>query len=313
MADVVLRSVFESRGYTRPIEDGRVTIPGVKLDIVKVVPINKAMNAVANGEYDLGEITLVDYILTRHFGRPLTALPVFVNRNFHHHRIWYHTRSGIKAPKDIEGKRVGVKSYTQTAPVWNRGVLASEYGVDIDKVTWVNIQGPHVGEFRDPPNVVPATPGKSLMELLESGEIDAADDPGRPWSDRGEPWKYDLNVIKPLVTNVQEAATEWYHRTGSYPIMHVLVVKRDAVARRPTVLRELYNAFVAARDLYMENLDPKEMQMRGRAIVGRNFLPYGVAENRPTIDMLCEFCFNQKITPKRYQVEDMFDFEFIAR
>ena len=314
MTDLVLRAVFESRGYTTPVANGTIKIPGVKLDFVKVPAINKAMKAVADLEYDVGEITLVDYILARRFGRPLAGLPIFVNRNFMHDRIMYHTRSGIRAPKDLEGKRIGLKRYTQTAPVWNRGILAMEYGIDLDRVTWVATETrANVSEYRDPPNVVPAPPGKSLAELLESGEIDAADDPGRPWTDRKETWNYDKNVIKSLIPNGQEAAADWYRRTGIYPIMHVLVVKRDSIAARPSLMRELFDAFVAAKKQFMENLtDPAEFRIRGRSIVGRDFLPYGVEVNRSVIDLMCEFAYRQKITPNRYRVEDLFDPDTIA-
>ncbi len=309
MTELTLRTAFEMRAYTRPIADGSIRIPGVKIDFVEYPAINKAMKAIADRlEFDVGEITLVDYMLARQFGKPLAGLPVFVNRNFPFARIMYHTRSGIRQPKDIEGKRVGLKRYTQTAPMWNRALLAAEYGIDFDKVTWVAVEfGGNVTEYRDPPNVVAAPPGKSLAELLESGDIDAADDPGRPWSDRGETWKYDPTVIKPLIPSSKEAAADWYRRTGIYPILHVLVVKQDAIAKRPTLMRDLFEAFVQAKQAYMKNIeDPADLHIRGRDIVGGDFLPYGVGPNRATLDMLCESAWRQKITPNRFRVEELF-------
>lgn len=306
MSDIILRAVFQRRGYTNAVADG--TLPGVRLDFVEIDLIAKAMPAVCDLEYDIGEITLVDYIQCRSLGKPLVGLPVFVTRNFLHSRIWYHTRSGIAGPKDLEGKRVGLKSYTQTAPFWNRGVLASEYGVDLSKITWINLEPPHVREYVNPPNVHPMSAHAELAQMLESGEIDAADDPGRPWTDRGETWKYDPAVIKPLIANGKEAAADWYRRTGVYPILHMIVVKREALDRRPSLAADLFGAFVRARDGWMATVsDPAVLRQRGRDIVGRDFLPYGVEPNRKTLECACRFVHDQAMTPTLLTVEELFD------
>ncbi|REE75471.1 4,5-dihydroxyphthalate decarboxylase [Rhodococcus wratislaviensis] len=304
----VLRTVFESRGYTSTVADGTLAIPGVSIDFVDAVPISSAMNAVADGlQFDVGEITLIDYMIARELGRPLVALPIFPNRNFPHDRILYRADSGIEVPKDLEGKRIGVKSYPQTAPVWGRGILHDQYGVDLNRVTWVALEGAHLDDFRNPSNVEMAPAGSSLAELLASGDIDAADDPGRPWRDRGERWDYDSTEIKPLVPNPAQDAADWYRKTGVYPILHVIVIKQEVLTARPDIARTLFDAFTTAKQAYLDVLDdPTELKARGRSIVGPDFLPYGISPNRAAIDTLCEFAHHQKITTTRYQVEDLF-------
>jgi 4,5-dihydroxyphthalate decarboxylase len=306
--NITLRAVFQRRPYTNAVADGAIDVPGVKIDFVEIDLISKAMPAVCDLEYDIGEITLTDYMMCRDLEKPIVGLPVFVTRNFLHNRIWYHTRSGITSPKDLEGKRVGLKSYTQTAPFWNRGVLSTEYDVDVSKITWVNIESAHVREYNNPGNVEPAPDGAELAEMLESGEIDAADDPARPWTDRGETWKYDRETIRPLIPNGKEAAADWYRRTRVYPILHMIVVKRDAIDRRPSLAADLFAAFVRARDDWMPTItNPAVYQQRGRDIVGGDFLPYGVVANRATLELACRSAYDQAITSRALKVEDLFD------
>lgn len=307
MTEQTLRTVFQRRPYTNAVADKGIGTQGAALHFVEMDLISKAMPDICDLKFDIGEITLTDYIMCRDFGKPIVGLPVFVTRNFLHGRIWYHTRSAIKTPKDLEGKRVGLKSYTQTAPFWNRGILASEYGVDLGKITWVNLEPAHVAEYRNPGNVEPAPVGATLAEMLESGAIDAADDPGRPWSDRGETWDYDPDVIKPLIPDARHAAIEWYDRTGIYPILHMIVLKQDAIERVPTLASDLFAAFVRARDEWMPTInDPAVYRQRGRDIVGKDFLPYGVEPSRPTLELACRQAYEQGLTSKPIGVEDLF-------
>lgn len=313
MTDTALRSVFQRRPYTNAVADRGIGRDGVRLDFEEIKLISKAMPAICDLQYDIGEITLTDYLMCRNFGKPIVGLPVFITRNFLHGRIWVHARSGITGPKDLEGKRLGLKSYTQTAPFWNRGVLASEYGVDLSKITWVGLEPAHVAEYRNPANVEPAPAGASLAELLDAREIDAADDPGRPWSDRGETWEYDPEVIKPLIPDARAAAVDWYGRTGIYPILHMIVIHQAALDKVPTLAGDLFDAFVRARDAWVPTItDPAVYRQRGRDIVGKDFLPYGVAPSRPTLELACRQAFEQGVTSRAFEVEDIFPPEIMA-
>lgn len=311
MNDKVLRAVFQRRPYTNAVADGLLQ-PNVTLDFVEVDLIAKAMEAVCDLEYDIGEITLTDYMICRDLKKPIVGIPVFVTRNFLHDRIWLNKNAGINSPKDLEGKRVGLKSYTQTAPFWNRTILSSEYGVDLSKITWVNLEDGHVRDFRNPDNVVPAPAGATLAAMLEAGEIDAADDPARPFTDRNEKWNCDPNLIEPLLEDTRQAAADWYARTSVYPILHMIVLRQGALDRIPSLAGDLFHAFCKARDDWMLQItNPAVFSQRGRDIVGRDFLPYGVGPNRETLEFACKHAYEQGVTTKLLTVSDLFPQEII--
>jgi 4,5-dihydroxyphthalate decarboxylase len=125
-------------------------------------------------EFDRAEMAITTYILARSFDKTITGLPVVVSRNFHHRRMVYNAKSGIREPKDLEGKRVGMRAYTHTMPLWNCGVLQHEYGVDLDKVRGVAFEGAHVKAYQKPSNVEMAPAGKKIGAMLTDGEVDAA-------------------------------------------------------------------------------------------------------------------------------------------
>src|SRR5262249_5635082 len=158
-------------------------------------------------------------------------------RNFHHRRLLYNTRSGIREPKDLEGRRVGLRAYTQTTPLWVRGVLQHEYGVNLDKITWVAFEEAHVKAYLSPPNVEMAPAGKTLSEMLLDGEIDAAI--GADGAQSPD--------VQPLIPNAAEAEVAWFKQHGVYPINHMITVKNDLVAERPGILAELFAAFREAK------------------------------------------------------------------
>lgn len=312
MTDTILRAVFQRRPYTNAVAD-ELLRPKLTLDFVEVDLIAKAMEGVCDLEYDIGEVTLTDYMICRDLNKPIVGIPVFVTRNFLHDRIWVNTRAGIKSPKDLEGKRVGLKSYTQTAPFWNRTILSSEYGVDLSKITWVNIEDGHVRDYRNPANVIPAPAGATLATMLEAGEIDAADDPARPFTDREEKWDYDPELIKPLMSDSHAASADWYKRTQVYPILHMIVVKQSALQRFPSLAADLFNAFCKARDAWMQQItNPAVYRQRGRDIVGRDFLPYGVEANRATLEFACKHAYEQGVTAKLLGINDLFSPEITS-
>ena len=127
----VLKTLLGTYPYTKAIKDGTIKIPGVELEFVEIEPVHDGFGAMADRlEFDVAEMAITTYILARSFDKQITGLPVVVSRNFHHRRMLYNTKSGIREPKDLEGKRVGIRAYTQTMPLWNRGVLKNEYGVE---------------------------------------------------------------------------------------------------------------------------------------------------------------------------------------
>ena len=220
MPSPVLRTAIENYGHTTALKDGTITSPMLDLEHVEVSPVPMIFRRMVRGlEFDVAEMALATYFFARAHGRRFTGIPVFLTRAFYHGGLRYHRRSGIREPKDLEGTRVGVRSYTFTPGVWTRGILAAEYGVDLDAVTWVLSGDEHVQEYVAPANVV-SSPHNDLARMLLAGDIDAAIAPG----------PVDSPDIQPLFPEARQPDDAWHRRTGIYPISHLLVVKDAALA-----------------------------------------------------------------------------------
>jgi 4,5-dihydroxyphthalate decarboxylase len=304
----VLKTLLGTYPYTKAIKDGTIKIPGVELEFVEIEPVHDGFGAMADRlEFDVAEMAITTYILARSFDKQITGLPAVVSRNFHHRRMLYNAKSGIREPKDLEGKRVGIRAYTQTMPLWNRGVLKNEYGVDLDKINWVVFEGAHVKAYQNPSNVEMAPAGKKIGQMLLAGEIDAAI--GADGAESPD--------IKPLIPNAAEVEVEWFKKHGVYPINHMITVRNDLVAENPSILEQLFAAFKEAKQAYMQHLDgpgplsaADQNMIRLKGIVG-DPLPYGVAANRRAIEMAAQFAYEQHIVPKLYTVEELFRPEVI--
>src|SRR5256885_197479 len=211
-----LRTALATRGHTEALKDGSVKPRTFEFEFEEVPVIIKAFRRMVRGqEFDICELAMTTYLVSRAHGKPFTAIPVFPMRAFHHGAIVYNTKSGVQTPKDLEGRKVGInRGYTVTTGVWARSILQHEYGVDLDRVTWVLSGDEHVTEFRPPPNVVAIEPGRTLEDLVVSGEIAAAIGV-----------QIDSPDVKPLIANAQEAGFEALRRTGHYPINHTVVVR----------------------------------------------------------------------------------------
>jgi 4,5-dihydroxyphthalate decarboxylase len=254
-------------------------------------------------EYDICEMAFTTYICARAYNKPFTAIPVFVTRNFHHWAIFYNERSGIRRPKDLEGRKVGVnRGYTVTTGLWARGVLQSEYGVDLDKITWVATDDEHVAEFAAPGNVDYGQRGKPMRELLLDGVVDAA---------IGE-IGVEAPEIRPLIPDARNAAFDYFRRTGIYPINHGVVVKNSLLREAPWITDELIRAFEAAKSVYLKNLDASagisswdKAAIDNAKVVGDPF-PFGIENNRKALQAITEFAVDQKMVPRRFSVEELF-------
>jgi len=305
ITSLALRTAVGSYGNTKALKDRTVMTPGIDFDFVEISPVYKAFRSmVQHLEFDVSEMALTTYMLAKHFDKQFTALPIVLVRIFHHGTIMYNLKSDIREPRDLEGKRVGVRAYAQTGPTWSRGILQSEYGVDLSKVTWVTFEGSHVDEFQDPDITVRAPAGKELKDMLIAGEIDAAISPQRIVAPE----------VQPLFVNASEAEAKWFRKTGIYPVNHIVVVKSDLAASHPWVLRKLFDAFKTAKEIYLERLKTNgpsstddELKLRLMGIVGGDPLPYGVRSNRKAIEAMARFAFDQKMLPRLYSVEDLFD------
>ena len=245
--------------HTLPLKDGSIPIEGVNADFVKVEPIIAAYRRmVRTVEFDACELASTTYFIARAFGAPFKALPIFLKRSFHHAGIVCREDAGIKTPKDLEGKKVGVRAYSVTTGVWTRGILASEYGLDTDKVTWVVDDEEHVTQLQLPPNVVHVPEGESLVSMMASGKIQAGftsragigrqGPPKAGWEDIPPPAP---EIYHDLLENTAQLESEWFLRTGIYPMHGLLVVKDSLLAEHPWLAKSLYTAFSKAKEQYV--------------------------------------------------------------
>jgi 4,5-dihydroxyphthalate decarboxylase len=255
-------------------------------------------------EFDICEMAITTYICAREHGKRMTALPVFLVRAFHHGAILLNRKVGIRAPNDLEGRRVGVnRGYTVTTGVWARGILQEEHGVDLDKVTWVLSGDEHVAEYRPPANVVPIEQGKTLSEMLISGELAAA-------------IGVEVNHpdVKPLVPNPLEAGLAALRGRGHYPINHLIVVRDELLHAHPGLAGDIFEAFGKAKRLYLERLKANaierptgadEVHRRVMEISG-DPLPYGIGPNRKVLETLVQHALAQHIIKAPVAVEQLF-------
>ncbi len=304
--------------YTEAIKSGRIPIEGIEPDFVTIVPQVAAYRRMVRAqEFDVCELAPTTYLIARAHGAPFIALPVFVSRLFHHGGLLVRPEAGIRGPKDLDGKKVGVRAHSVTTGVWARQIFIDEFGLDIAKVTWVVDDEEHVRELRLPANVLHAPPGRSLFAMMESGEIDAGFAGNAGIGRSGAPgggWRAEDTARYPdLFANPAALEAEWYHRTGIYPIHATVVVKDAVIAEHPWVARALFDAFTRAKMEWLASLrtgaasTPIDRRYRAlSAIVGDDPLPYGLAANLPTITALIDTAFKQGLIPNRLTIGDSF-------
>lgn len=306
MSELHLKAVTRTQGNNQALKDGTVAPAGVVLEFEEVpVLVHAFRRMVRELAYDVCEMALTTYVCAKAHGKRFTALPVFLVRGFHHGAVVYNTRSGIREPKDLEGRRVGVnRGYTVTTGVWARSILQDEYGVDLSRVTWVLSGDEHVAEYRPPANVVPVEPGKDLAEMVASGELAAAIN-----------IDVDHPDVAPLIPDATEAGFEALRRRGFYPINHLMVVKDELLDAHPDLAVRIFDAFAEAKQLYVERLrsdavtapTPTDLMcQRVMQITGGDPLPYGIEPNRAVLELLIRHAVSQRILKRPVAVESVF-------
>ncbi len=283
---MALTTVIRTTPLVAALKDGRVEPDGYTLRFGEVQPITKAFRIMCRElAYDVCEMAATTYLVARDHGKQFTALPVFVTRGLHH--------TAIKArrpgdPRELEGTRVGVnRGYTVTTGVWARGILATEYGVDLGRVTWVRSDDEHVAEFVPPPNVEDLRPGEELVDLpAVVGDVKS-------------------DELVPLIENADAAAVRALER-GLWPVNHLVVVKDELLAAHPGVAAALVDAFERAKELYLAGGDVQPLHARVRDLIGGDPLPYGLETNRAVVEQLVDHAFAQKILRRRPSVDELF-------
>jgi 4,5-dihydroxyphthalate decarboxylase len=249
-------------------------------------------------------MALTTYICARAHGKRFTAVPVFPMRAFHHGAILYNPKSGVRSPKDLEGRKVGVnRGYTVTTGLWARSILQHEHGVDLNKVTWVLSGDEHVAEYVPPANVVPIDKGKTIEELLQTGELAAA---------IGVP--VESPDVKPLIGDAPQAGLRALRERGLYPINHTIVVRNDVLAAHPALAADLFDACAQAKRVYVDRLktgaiaEPTKGDETFRKVmeITGDPLPYGIEPNRHVLDAIIRYSVEQGILTKPVSVDELF-------
>jgi 4,5-dihydroxyphthalate decarboxylase len=315
---IPLKIAIADYPHTSALKNGSIPIEGVDAEFLSIHPQIAAYRRMARQvEFDVCEIAPTTYIIARAYGAPFVALPIFVMRRFHHSGLLVRPDAGIREPKDLEGKKVGVRAYSVTTGVWTRGILIDDYGLDSSKVTWVVDDEEHVTQLKLPHNVVHTPEGTSLADMMASGELAAGFAANAGIGRAGSPtggWKeVDASQYPELFPNWAELEASWHARTGIYPIHGTIVLKDELVARHPWLPRALFDAFSRAKNEWLERLRSGEANTPGdqkyrsfTKIVGDDPLPYGMGPNLPTIKALEDTAYKQKLTPSRMPIDRLF-------
>src|SRR5215472_16974709 len=221
-----LNTMLGNYPITKPLKSGAIRSDLVDFDFVEVkVANNLFKQIVRDAKYDVAELAIVTYLQAKAFGKPYVLLPAVIVSRGQHHTIAYNPDRGPLKPSDLNGERVGVRAFTVTTGTWVRGILASDYGVDLSKVEWITFEDPHLAEYRDPDIVKRAPAGKELVQMLLDGEIDAAVVGDKLPDPR----------LKHLIPNPDAVAQKWAERHHGVPINHMPVVRSELAKSRPDV------------------------------------------------------------------------------
>ena len=282
---VTLYSLLGNHAGTVALKDGRVQSPLVTFDYADVkVPNTQFKALIRDQKYDFGELAIATCLQGYEYRKPYALLPATIVGRNQHHTIFHNADRGPLAPADLSGKRVGVRAYTQTTGAWVRGVLAEDYGVDLQSVTWVTFEEPHLAEYREPANVERAAEGKTLKQMLLAGEIDAAILGDVP----------EEGPLKHLIPDHVEEGRRWAGTHGGVPINHIAVIRQSIVDSQPDVVLEVYRVLGesrAAATLPTGVDDP---------------LRFGVGATRQSLELMVTYAFQQGLISRRPAADELF-------
>jgi len=314
MSSLALTLAIGDYDRTGALKTGAVRPQGVDLNILTLSPEEIFYRMGRFLEFDVCEFSLSTYTIRRGRGEPMIAIPVFPSQMFRHSSIFIGDKAGIREPKDLRGKRVGVPKYHMTAAVWIRGLLEDEYGVAPKDIRW--FEGGEGAKVKEvdvtlPPDVrlehVPD--GKHLGDMVAAGELDAFIGARRPAA-------YGKGVSR-LFPDFRTAERAYYERTRIFPIMHTVVLKEELVRQYPWLPRSLYDAFTEAKRLAYERLHFTAALLTSlpwqvaeaeetRALMGDDPFPYGLTRTRKVVETLAGYSFRQGLAPRRLTIEEMF-------
>jgi len=298
----------------RALMEGTVKPDGIALTMLtQMDSATRHWRMMRNGEFDAAEYSLSSYLMARDRGLPFTAIPVFLHRRFRHGFIFINAKAGIDKPKDLIGKRIGVKTFQTTAIMWLRGMLHNDYGVKQTDVEWfVELEEEIDFTPKKELKFTKLPPGKDVEKMLVAGELDAV-----LHSDLIDPLLEGDTRIRRLFVNNDEVEKDYFKTTGIFPIMHVMALRKDLVGENPWAPYNLLRAFEASkRAAYARLQNPRivplawyrSYQEQEQAILGSDPWEYGLTErNRKNLATAIKYSHQSGLISREIPVEELFE------
>ena len=320
MARLALTFACGDYDRTRALEEGTIRPDGIELTWLRLPVEETFFRMMRHREFEVAEMSLSSYVLSLQTEQPpFVALPVFTSRQFRHGGIYCSAGAGIERPEDLRGKRVGTPEYQVTAGVWIRGILADRHGVPVDSVRYVTGGQETPGRIEKAPlqlttpvEITRIAPDQTLSAMLAEGEIDALYTPRIP-----SPFAARDARVRRVFADPVAAEKEYFAATGIFPIMHVVVVRRDVYDRHRWVAQSLYKALLLAKQQAMASLyDSSALRFmlpwlthdleQAKALLGDDFWSYGLAENREVLATFLRYHAEQGLSRRRLEPEELF-------
>jgi len=312
MAEPTITLAFQDYDHTRALVDGAVRVEGFALKVITLSPPSQIFLRMLNEEeFDVSEMSLSNYMIALgHGDNRFVAIPVFPSRVFRHSYIWVNAKAGIREPRHLIGKRVGIADYSMTALLFIRGMLKHEYNVLPEDIHWFRRRSEHVS-IKTPATlrIDSIEKGQTLDGLLEEGKLDAVAVTSPPQGfTSGSP------LVRRLFPDARQVEAEYYRRTKIFPIMHLVLLRRALYEKNPLIVTALANAFqmakLKAHDRLMEGLTPTPWMNLdleyAQQVMGAEIYPYGVKANLPTLEAATLYSYEQGLTAQKFEVCELF-------
>ena len=272
-----LRTLLGDHPGTAALKNGSIKSDLIEFDFVDYSPAHKGFKPmVREAAFDVSEMAIVTYLMAKGFNKPMVLLPNVVVARFQHGHALYNAKRGTLKPSDLNGKRIGIRSFTTTTGAWLRGILANDCSIDLNSIDWVTFEDAHVAEFRDTTKRAPA--GKQIIPMLVDGELDAA---------LGE--KSEHADLKPLFADVAAEEKAWFAKHKVVPINHMVVVKQGLSEKHPDVVREVHRLIADSA--------------KGVPAAPR----FTADEMRRSLELIIRYTAQQGLIPRAFSVDELFD------
>jgi 4,5-dihydroxyphthalate decarboxylase len=272
-----LRTLLGDHACTAALKSGALKSDLVSFDFASYTPTNKGFKPMVREQaFDVAEMAIVTYLMAKSVGKPMVLLPDVVVARFQHAYALYNAKLGTLKPADLNGKRVGIRSFTTTTGAWLRGILADDYGVDLNSIDWVTFEDAHVAEYKD--TTKRAGAGKQIVQMLLDGELDAV---------LGE--KVDQPGLKPLFPDAGAEEKAWFAKHKVLPINHMVVVSQNLSEKHPDIVREVHRLFTESA--------------RASAVSP----PLAADDMRRSLELITHYSAQQRLIPRAFPVDELFD------